>query len=165
MQLPAVELLRGLLQLPWQLPGLLEDAPHDDMELNRSMLATGEGGAITSCMLPARKEAALAVIDCSIVTEAPDRDGGPSRCLSGACGANWDSVSDLQSAVAVAQLCAGQYQLHDDAQLSKVVVHCLVSRKHCTISRNYFCMKAMLHRCFHSLQQLGQTGVLVLESS
>ena len=96
-QSPAVELPRGLLQLPWQLPGLLEDAPHDDMELNRSILGMGEGGVIASCMLPARKEAALAVIDCSIVTEASDRDGGPSRGLSGACGANWDSVSDLQS--------------------------------------------------------------------
>ena len=83
-QSPAVEFSRGL-QLPWQLSGLLEDAPHD-MELNRSMLGTGEGGVIASCLLPARKEAALAVIDCSIVTEAPDRDGRPSRGLSGACG-------------------------------------------------------------------------------
>lgn len=93
-----MEISRGLLQLPWQLPELLEDVPHDDMELNRSMLGTGEGGVIASCMLPARKEAALAVIDCSIVTEAPDREAGPSRGLSGACGASWDSVSDLQSA-------------------------------------------------------------------
>lgn len=97
-QSPAVQFPRRLLPLPWQLPGLLQDAPHDDMELNRSMLGTGEGGVKASCMLPALKEAALAVMDCSIVTEAADREGGPGRGLSGACGAKRDTVSDLHSA-------------------------------------------------------------------
>lgn len=45
---PAMKRPKGLLQLPWQLSGLCEDAPHEDMELNLSMLGTGEGGAVAS---------------------------------------------------------------------------------------------------------------------
>lgn len=79
---PAMKRSKGLLQLPRQLSGLLEDAPHDDMELNLSILGSGEGGCIRSGVLPALKDTALAVMDCSMLTEAPDGEGrasiGPS---------------------------------------------------------------------------------------
>ena len=84
---------KGLLQLSWQLLGLLEDATHDDMELNLSILGMGEGGATASRALPALKEAALAVMDCSMVTEAPDREGWASM---GPSGDSWGSVTNLQ---------------------------------------------------------------------
>lgn len=92
---PAMRRPTGLLQLPWQLSGLLEDAPHDDMELTLSILGRGEGGAVASGVLPALKDTALAVMDCSMVTEAPDREGWASM---GPSGASWGSVTNLQPA-------------------------------------------------------------------
>lgn len=46
-------------------------------------------------MPPALKDAALAAIDCSIVTEAADKEGWASM---GPSGANWGNVTNLQQA-------------------------------------------------------------------
>ena len=86
---------RALLALPLLLLGLLEDAPQDDMELNLSMLGTGEAGDSALQMLPALKEAALAVIACSIVAEAADKDALLGRGPSGACGTSLTCAFDL----------------------------------------------------------------------
>lgn len=51
---------------------LVEEPSQDDVELNLSMLGRGEGGEYASGMLSGLKEAALAVMDCSMVNEAAD---------------------------------------------------------------------------------------------
>ena len=51
---------------------LVEEPSQDDMELNLSMLGGGKGAEQASRMLSGLREAALAVMHCSIPTEAAD---------------------------------------------------------------------------------------------